>query len=82
MTASPNVTPRLVSVRDAAAYFGLPMTQFQRLRVGRVSFGAKVLYDMRALDAHLDALSGLASPSLTKADNDAEAALERFAASR
>ncbi|MDP3488746.1 MAG: hypothetical protein Q8R71_01290 [Phenylobacterium sp.] len=82
MTAPPNITPRLVSVRDAAAYFGLPMTQFQRLRVGRVSFGAKVLYDMRALDAHLDALSGLASPSLTKADNDAEAALERFTASR
>lgn len=72
------LTPRLLCAKEAAAYFNLPVTVFERLRVGRVCFGPKVLYDRLALDAHLDALSGLAPQSGPTSDNDPEAALDRF----
>lgn len=70
--------PRLMTAKEAAAYFHLPVTQFERLGVGRVCFGPKVLYDRQALDAYLDGLNGLRRDSATFADNDPEAALGRF----
>lgn len=72
--------PRLLTAKEAAGYFRLPVTAFERLRIGRVCFGARVLYDRKALDAHLDELAGLAPQSGPTADNDAEAALDRFTA--
>jgi hypothetical protein len=71
--------PRLLTARQAAGYFNLPTPQFEGLGVGRVSFGARVLYDRVALDRYLDQLSGLgatAEPGLV----GAEAALARFTA--
>lgn len=69
---------RLLTAREAATYFRLSVVQFERLHVGRVCFGAKVLYDRVALDAYLDGLNGLKSQSAPIADNDPEAALDRF----
>lgn len=71
---------RLLTAKEAAAYFRLPTAQFVRLRLGVVCFGAKVLYDKRALDAHLDLLTGLAAPAAARPQEEAEAALDRFTA--
>ena len=75
------LAPRLLTAAEAAAYFHLPVTQFERLRIGRACFGTKVLYDKQALDAHLDALSGLTALAPHN-DNDAESALDRFTTNR
>lgn len=72
------LSPRLLSAKEAAAYFQLPVTRFERLHVGRVCFGAKVLYDRVALDAYLDGIAGLDSRSGISPSDDAEAALARF----
>lgn len=72
------LTPRLLSAKDAAAYFQLPVRRFERLGVGRVCFGAKVLYDRAALDSYLDGVSGLDSGSEARSWNEPEAALARF----
>lgn len=72
------LSPRLLSAREAAAYFQLPVKRFERLHVGRVCFGAKVLYDRLALDAYLDAIAGLDSRHGVPTSDDAEAALARF----
>lgn len=70
---------RLISAKDAAAYFSMPVKAFERLGVGRVCFGTRILYDRHALDAHLDGLSGLSSSRFAAPEaNDAEAALDRF----
>ncbi len=82
------IAPRLLTAREAAAYLQLPVKTFERLRLGRVALGAAVRYDRFALDAHLDALSGLPPQSgptpaarAPSADNDdPEAALDRFMA--
>jgi hypothetical protein len=71
--------PRLLTGRQAAAYFNLPTPQFKGLGVGRVSFGARVLYDRIALDRYLDQLSGL-GPTAEPGSETAEAALARFTA--
>ncbi len=65
---------------EAASYLRLPKKTFERLCIARVLMGTAIRYDRRALDAHLDALSGLASPSPASAANDdPEAAFERSA---
>lgn len=71
------LTPRLLKPKEAAGYFNLPISMFERLGVGRVCFGAKVLYDKAALDAHLDTLSALTETS-TPSPSEADVALERF----
>ena len=70
--------PRLLSAKEAAAYFQLPVKRFEQLHVGRVCFGAKVLYDRAALDSYLDGISGLDSRTETRSWNEPEAALARF----
>lgn len=85
MTRSARVAPasRLLTAQEAAAYFRLSVKAFERLNVGRVPFGAAIRYDRRALDAHLDEIAGLAPPlPVHPADNDPEAALDRFTATR
>lgn len=72
--------PRLLQANEGAAYFGLPVAQFERLRIGRACFGTKVRYDKRALDAFLDRLSDISSPTPQHSGNDPEAALDRFTA--
>lgn len=72
--------PRLLSAKEAAAYFQLPVKRFQKLHVGRVCFGAKILYDRVALDSYLDAIGGLDSRTETRSWNEPEAALARFTA--
>lgn len=72
--------PRLMTADEAASYLRLPKKAFERLCIGRVPLGTAIRYDRWALDAHLDALSGLASPSPAPAANDdPEAAFERSA---
>lgn len=75
------MTPRLLTAHDAAAYLALPVTQFEKLGIGRVCMGTKLRYDRVAIDRHLDALAGLSAPSeAPTADNDdPEAAFARSA---
>lgn len=79
MTAPP-LSPRLLSAQAAAAYLGLPVRAFTRLRLGRISLGPRVLYDRHVLDAWLDAQSGLDSRLSFSSTDEAEAALGRFLA--
>lgn len=72
--------PRLLTERQAADYLSLPLTDVQKLSFGRIVLGTKQRFDRKALDAHLDRLSGLASQSVTP-QSDAEAALADFIAS-
>lgn len=90
MAAAQPVASRLLTAQEAAAYCRLPVKTFERLRLGRVALGAAIRYDRFALDAHLDALSGLTPQSganphgggriLTADNDDPEAALDRFMA--
>jgi hypothetical protein len=71
------IEPRLLTARQAAAYLNMPITEVVRQGIGRLCFGARVLYDRTAMDMHLDHLSGVASGSTLESD-DPEIALERF----
>ncbi len=75
--------PRLMTEEETAEYLGkVPLTEVKRLTIGRVPFGKSVRWDRVAIDAHLDALSGLSINSPTRpaetAVDDPEAALDRF----
>jgi predicted component of type VI protein secretion system len=72
------VTARLMTETEAAEYLSLPVASVKKLAVGRVRLGSRTRFDRRALDAHLDALSGLSTPTLSDDDMDAE--FDRFAA--
>lgn len=86
MTLPAGLTPRLLTEDQVADYLGdLPVAEVKRQGVGRVPIGRCVRYDIRAIDAWLDSLSGLipnSAPAATPADapDDAEAALARFTA--
>jgi hypothetical protein len=73
-----SILPRLLTAREAAAYFRLSVARFRQLRLGEVSLGSKVLYDRHALDAYLDRVSGL--DRVNSPSDEAEVALARFAA--
>lgn len=73
-----HVQPRLLTDKEAADYLRLPVSAFVRTGIGRVRLGQYVRYDLRALDAYLDELTGLTAHSAPQPDNDAEAALARF----
>ncbi|RYG17699.1 MAG: DNA-binding protein [Caulobacteraceae bacterium] len=77
--------PRLLTEKEAAAYLSLPVTEVRKLTFGRLRMGVKVRYDRKALDANLDAMSGLAPLSagaaLIAPPDTADAAFERFAQS-
>jgi hypothetical protein len=76
----------LLTAEEAADYCGkIPVAEFKKLGWGRTPLVRSVRYDRYAIDAKLDALSGLRpnpspSSSMEGAD-DAEAALDRFIAS-
>lgn len=84
----PALQPRLLTADVAAGYMGMGVKAFVRLGLGRVPLGARVRYDRLALDAHLDALSGLAPQSPPAAPragaandhDDPEAAFDRYQA--
>lgn len=80
------IEPRLLTETQAAEYLSLPLTEVRKLTFGRLKVGLKVRYDRRALDATLDALSGLAAqskvPAVSGSEDDAEAAFDRFAEGR
>jgi len=76
-------TPRLLGAEQACAYLGLKSRDgLNSVPVRPVRIGARVLWDVRAIDAWLDQLAGL-SPSADSAapppsppgDDDPEAAL-------
>lgn len=74
---------RLMTLEEAAEYCGrLPLAEFKRLGWGRVPALRSERYDVVAIDAMLDALSGLSAKSTTPAHpevaDDPEAALDRF----
>jgi hypothetical protein len=75
--------PRLLTADQAAIYLSLPKATVIREGIGRLRLGIFTRYDLRAIDAWLDGMSGLEKPNLnqaalTAANDDAEAALERF----
>lgn len=77
---------RLLTAEEAAEYCGkIPVAEFKQLGWGRTPLVRSVRYDRYAIDAKLDALSGLRpNPSPTSdrdGADDAEAALDRFIAS-
>lgn len=84
MTTARALPPRLLTEDQAADYLGdIPVREVVRQGVGRVPIGRYVRYDIRAIDAWLDGLSGLGAKSSTAANpaddlDEAEAALARF----
>lgn len=84
MTLPAGLNPRLLTEEQVADYLGdIPLSEVKRQGVGRVPIGRCVRYDLRAIDAWLDSLSGLipnsATPAAVKAEDDSpEAALARF----
>lgn len=80
------IEPRLLTETQAAEYLSLPLTEVRKLTFGRLQLGLKVRYDRRALDAKLDALSGLAAqspaPAASGPEDDPEAAFDRFTQGR
>jgi predicted DNA-binding transcriptional regulator AlpA len=62
--------PRLLDEREAAAYLGISASKFRdgwRATPARypepIRDGGNVLWDTKALDAHVDALAGFCAPS-------------------
>lgn len=70
-----SIAPRLLTDDQAAEYLSIPVAELVRQGIGRVPFGKYVRYDRRALDAHLDNLSGLAPVSSN--DDSPDAAFDR-----
>lgn len=64
----PPIAPRLLTAEQAAAYLGYATTgvlaniPVQPIRVAEKGPGSQPKYDVRALDAFLDRLSGLSVP--------------------
>ena len=70
--------PRVLKVREAAAYLSISVAELKRFNVGRIHFGSSVRYDKNALDAYLDEQSGLTSRHATHIpSDDAEDAFDR-----
>jgi hypothetical protein len=83
MTAAPKgveLAPRLLTSEQVAAYLTLPLAEVARLTVGRLLIGTRLRFDRVALDEYLDARLGRVAESPPPAQNDPEAALERFRA--
>lgn len=84
MTSARVIPPRLLTKDQAADYLGeIPVTEVVRQGIGRVPIGQHIRYDIRAIDAWLDELSGLSAKSPVAANTadeiaPAEAALARF----
>lgn len=76
-----DLKPRLLTEDQAAAYLNVPAAEVRRQGWGRIRLGIHTRYDVNALDARLDELTGLAA-NVEHHDNDAEAALARFTANR
>lgn len=79
------IQPRLLTAEQAAAYLSVPKAILVRQAWGVVRLGVIKRYDRHALDAHLDRLGGLNTPSLRAGSSvgdqdDPEAALDRFLA--
>lgn len=76
---------RLLKEDEVADYLGdIPVAEVTRQGIGRVLIGRYARYDRFAIDAWLDARSGLApaTESMNIPEDDAEAALARFQAGR
>ncbi len=76
-------SPRLLTADQAAIYLSLPKATVVREGIGRIRLSAFTRYDIRAIDAWLDGLSGLSKTNMTQpapsaANDDAEAAFDRF----
>lgn len=86
MTLPAGLTPRLLTKDQLADYLGeIPVAEVTRQGVGRVMIGTHARYDLRAVNAWLDRLSGLIPNSADAAPpaddfDDPEAALARFTA--
>ena len=70
--------PRLLTMTQAAAYLGLPVSAFSGPPIEVVKSAGRRRYDRAALDAFVDALSGQIGPP---PEDDPQAALDRFLAS-
>jgi hypothetical protein len=59
-----SLPPRLLARDEAAAYCGMSSNHFDKhCPIGALQFGARRLWDVRALDRWVDRLSGLDQPS-------------------
>lgn len=74
---SGTLTPRLLTAKQASEYLNLPNTFFVSLGIGAVKVGRYTRYDRKAIDAFIDAESGMPMLGGHEA-NEADAALERF----
>ena len=66
---------RLLSISEAAQYCGICVTLFNRevaIAVSAVRIGERKLYDIRALDAHLDTIGGFPTQSAPEVDHYGE----------
>ena len=76
--APPIISPRVLTLEQAAAYLSAPVAWVRRQGIGRVRFGARTGYDRQALDAWLDERRGVHTKSAASPEDDAEAALARI----
>lgn len=75
------ITPRLLTDEQAAAYLSMPVATVVREGIGRVRFGRHTRYDRAAIDAWLDERAGL-TPRIAETPDSAEAAFDRFVQSQ
>ena len=60
----PGLSPRLLARDEAGAYCGMSPNHFDKhCPIAALEFGARRLWDVRALDRWVDRLSGLDQPS-------------------
>ena len=95
----PTIAPRLLTAEQAAAYLGyattgiLAVIPVKPVQLAAEGVGAQPKYDIRALDAFLDRLSGLSVPAPSGVDaadapappspeDQAETAYDRWKATR
>jgi hypothetical protein len=90
----PIIAPRLLTAEQAAAYLGYATTGIlaaipvKPVQLAQKGPGAQPKYDIRALDAFLDRLSGLSVPPAAGAEvqadpeEEAETAYDRWKATR
>lgn len=71
------MSPRLLTLEQAAEYLNVPRREIHRQGVGRIQLGIRVRYDRAALDAWVDEQSGLARSLPAHEEETSEAAIDR-----
>jgi len=75
------ITPRLMTLDEAAAYLNIPKTAVKRIGVYPVNVGGRLRWDREAIDNWLDRLSGITPPPKLDGMSAADRAYEEWASS-